>query len=764
MSFLKAREAKAPEAGRLVAQRDPDGSLAHGSGMLESMTGTCRYDNDPVVSRMPVDNEVSVGSRRVEAGCRTGCFGHQTRHPPQRMPGKHRPALAGKYGAIAFVGIDRTIGRLLGDLHLPQRPGRRETVELPQLPRAVDADEYGFPSDRAQRIRLRREPVQNLTLHRDPWLKSVSGKASDPRPRRNDHPPGGKPLTLHVDFDTSGSRPERVHAPSRCKASAGFCRQSQLHPDTFFGIEISAAGLEIDALAAVKADEPGEPAGNIVSIETLVRNAEAVRRREGPGSEITLAVNGTGSGLFDQQEAAPFKKPPPGKLFEFVPQFMASQDERHIILSLADGLPGNPCFPVAGPSIVGRCEAIDTDAMQTARACLPQGSASHGAKADDCQIVHIHRDNPAVAGDKTHDRCCRLTRRSRRKRSGMQRSEAPNLLPMARSLEVNMKDARALHDEAIVIDGLVIANFTRAVLEEMYGAGITAANCTCSVWENFSQTMANLVRWNAIFRDNADIILQIHGAADIERAKRENKVGIILGWQNTSAIEDQIGYIELFKKLGVHVMQLTYNTQNFSGSGCYESRDSGLSDFGREVLDEMSRVGILCDLSHVGPKTTEETIRYSKTPVAFTHCCPAALKAHPRNKTDELLRLIADHDGFVGVTLYPWFLARGDDSTIDDYVDAIEYTMNLVGEDHVGFGTDFTQEQGPMFLDWLGHDKGYARQTHGYSEPVFPRGLARISEIPNLTDALLKRGWPEERVLKIIGGNWHRFLKPILRD
>lgn len=321
-----------------------------------------------------------------------------------------------------------------------------------------------------------------------------------------------------------------------------------------------------------------------------------------------------------------------------------------------------------------------------------------------------------------------------------------------------MSNASALHKGAIVIDGLIIANFTRTVLEDMRRGGLTAANCTCCVWEGFERCIVNIEQWHTLFRVHSDLILQVHSTADILRAKKEGKVGIILGWQNTSGIEDKISHLATFKRLGVHVMQLTYNTQNFSGSGCYESRDSGLSDFGREVLDEMSRVRILCDLSHVGPKTTEETILYSKTPVAITHSCPAALKAHPRNKSDHIMKLVADRGGFVGVTLYPWFLPKGDASTVDDYAEVIEYTLNVVGEDQVGFGTDFTQEQGPGFLDWLGHDKGYARETHKGSEPIFPKGFSTIGETPNLTAALLRRGWSEERVLKVMGGNWLRFL------
>lgn len=319
-------------------------------------------------------------------------------------------------------------------------------------------------------------------------------------------------------------------------------------------------------------------------------------------------------------------------------------------------------------------------------------------------------------------------------------------------------DAARLHEDAIVFDGLIISKWGRDVFEDMHRAGITAANCTCSTWENFSGTMQNLVQWNRWFRDNGDIITQVHHVDDIARAKRENKVGIVLGWQNTSAIEDQLGYLEIFRDLGVKVMQLTYNTQNYSGSGCRESRDNGLSDFGRDVVTEMNRLGVLCDLSHVGPRTTEEVIAFSRRPVAFTHVCPAALKENPRNKSDELLKLIDSRGGFVGITVYPWFLKRGNDSTIEDFVEAIEYVIGLIGEERVGYGTDFTQGYGEDFLDYIGSDKGYGRRVVPKSAAVFPKGLEKISDTPNITATMLARGWPEARIRKVMGENWVRFL------
>ena len=318
-----------------------------------------------------------------------------------------------------------------------------------------------------------------------------------------------------------------------------------------------------------------------------------------------------------------------------------------------------------------------------------------------------------------------------------------------------------LHRELTVFDGLIVANFGREVFEDMRRGGLTAANCTCSIWEGFKATMDNVVRWKGWFREHGDLITQVRVSGDIARAKREGKTGIILGWQNLTGIEDQIGYLQLFKELGVGIMQIAYNTQNLVGTGCYENRDGGLSDFGREVIVEMNRVGILCDLSHVGAKTSEDVIKASKKPVAYTHCLPSALKAHPRNKSDEQLRFIAERGGFVGVTMFPPFLRRGTDSTVDDYVEAIEYVIKLCGEDQVGFGTDFTQGYDRKFFEWITHDKGYARKLTEFGDIINPAGIREIKDYPNLTAAMQKRGWKESRIRKVMGENWVRLLKEV---
>ncbi|MDW7746521.1 dipeptidase [Halomonas sp.] len=319
---------------------------------------------------------------------------------------------------------------------------------------------------------------------------------------------------------------------------------------------------------------------------------------------------------------------------------------------------------------------------------------------------------------------------------------------------------RELHDDAIVIDGLIIAKWNRELFEDMRRGGLTAANCTVSVWEGFQATVDNIVRSNALMAECSDLVRPVRTTADITRAKEEGRTGILYGFQNAHAFEDQIGYVEVFKQLGVGIVQMCYNTQNLVGTGCYE-RDGGLSGFGREIVAEMNRVGIMCDLSHVGETTSREVIEASEKPVCYSHCLPSGLKEHPRNKSDAELKFIAERGGFVGVTMFTPFLRAGIDATVDDYVEAIEYVMNIVGEDAIGIGTDFTQGHGQDFFEWLTHDKGYARRLTRFGEIINPEGIRTIGEFPNMTEALSRRGFSEPQVRKIMGENWVRVLKDV---
>ena len=315
------------------------------------------------------------------------------------------------------------------------------------------------------------------------------------------------------------------------------------------------------------------------------------------------------------------------------------------------------------------------------------------------------------------------------------------------------------HDDAVIFDGLIVSNWGEAVFRDMRRGGLTGANCTCSVWEGFRDTMLNIGQWNRWFAEYGHLIVKARTTADIHQAKRNGKTAIVLGFQNTSAFEDRLEFVQVFKDAGVGIVQMTYNTQNLVGSGCYESTDGGLSDFGHEVVAEMNRVGMLCDLSHVGSKTSRDVIEASAKPVAFSHCLPKGLKDHPRNKTDDELRFIAERGGFIGVTMFPPFLARGIEAGIADYIEAIEYIINIAGEDAVGIGTDFTQGYGDEFMRWITHDKGYARQLTEFGPVKFPDGLGAIGDMPNLSQGMQAAGWPADRIRKIMGENWLRLLE-----
>jgi membrane dipeptidase len=185
------------------------------------------------------------------------------------------------------------------------------------------------------------------------------------------------------------------------------------------------------------------------------------------------------------------------------------------------------------------------------------------------------------------------------------------------------------------------------------------------------------------------------------------------------------------------------------------------------VVAALDELGILIDLSHVGARTTADAIEASSRPVVFSHVCPAALKPHPRNKTDDELRRVAERGGLVGVTPFPWFLRAGREATLDDFLEAVEHVLGLVGEDAVGIGTDFTQGHGDAFVEWIMRDKGTGRLVTATPleelRVVMPAGLRRLEEWPNVTAAMERRGWPEGRIRKVLGENWLRVLSDVWR-
>ncbi|NET73361.1 MAG: hypothetical protein F6K62_21225 [Sphaerospermopsis sp. SIO1G2] len=194
----------------------------------------------------------------------------------------------------------------------------------------------------------------------------------------------------------------------------------------------------------------------------------------------------------------------------------------------------------------------------------------------------------------------------------------------------------------MIIDALNCSNWDRELFEELRTADVTCIHVTVAVWENGRDTLSQIHKWYRWFREHEDLIIPVTSGADIETAVATGKTGVILGFQGSSSIEDDLGLVEVFHRLGVRVMQLTYNNASLLGAGCYEPSDGGLTRFGREVIQEMNRLGMVIDLSHVGERTSREAILHSQRPVAATHANPSFMTDIPRSKSADLLKILAE--------------------------------------------------------------------------------------------------------------------------
>jgi microsomal dipeptidase-like Zn-dependent dipeptidase len=296
----------------------------------------------------------------------------------------------------------------------------------------------------------------------------------------------------------------------------------------------------------------------------------------------------------------------------------------------------------------------------------------------------------------------------------------------------------------------------------MHRGGITCASCTLVLWENARETLGIIGTWHRRFREHADLIMPVRTGADVLAAKNANKVGIVLSFQNASPFEDDLALVQVFHELGVRIVQLTYNIQNHIGASCYEPRDSGLTRYGKFVIREMNRVGMMIDCSHVGERTTLDTIEHSARPVAITHANPSFFHDHPRNKSNDVLRQLARRGGVLGLTPYP-HLTGGDEMSLESWCEMAAKTVELMGIDHVGIGSDASRKWSDEFLNrWIrmgrwthipDYGAGSAEQSGWMNWPKF---FETPADFPNLTEGLKNVGFLHADVAKIIGGNWLR--------
>ena len=315
--------------------------------------------------------------------------------------------------------------------------------------------------------------------------------------------------------------------------------------------------------------------------------------------------------------------------------------------------------------------------------------------------------------------------------------------------------------------------FTPRILADARASGTTAVNVTIGYVagpaEPFQASVAEVAQWTRLIREHPADVALILTAADIERARRDRKVGVILGFQNAAQMGDDPARVDLFADLGVRIIQLTYNLRNQLGDGSIVPEGRGLTAFGREVVERLNANRIMVDLSHSGRQICLDAARASKQPISINHTGCRALVDLPRNKTDEELRLVAEKGGFVGIYFMP-FLNLSGHASAADVVQHIEHAVNVCGEDHVGIGTD----GGTTPIDDLEAYKDALRKEHedrkakGVAAPgeradthPFVLDLRGPDQFRKLARLLAQRGHKRARIEKILGQNFVRYARDV---
>jgi len=298
-------------------------------------------------------------------------------------------------------------------------------------------------------------------------------------------------------------------------------------------------------------------------------------------------------------------------------------------------------------------------------------------------------------------------------------------------------------------------------------SGITAVNFTISD-PTFEGTVANMGAVEALVEQHPEAFLIVRRHSDIARAKRENMIGIMPGFQYTAFLEENPERIGLFRQFGVRIMQLTYNNRSIFGDGCLEPGNAGLSKAGMAAIRKMNALGVAVDLSHSGYRTTAEAIAESAKPVLITHSGCAAVYAHPRNKPDEILKSLADRGGYFGVYLMPYVVASPTVPTREHVLDHLVHALNVCGSDHVGIGSDgaiqktvLTPEQKAAFDRDIARRKALGIGAPGEDRYPYVPDLNGPDHMEIIAAELAKRGQPAAVIERVLGANFHRVIGEI---
>lgn len=314
----------------------------------------------------------------------------------------------------------------------------------------------------------------------------------------------------------------------------------------------------------------------------------------------------------------------------------------------------------------------------------------------------------------------------------------------------------------MIIDGLQCGHFDREAFQSLQKAGVGGVVVTCGFWEGTLESLDSLGRWRDLVRENADIAEIAKTADDVARIGGEGKVAVILGFQNANLFEGRIRLVEMFAELGVRVVQLTYNNQNELGGSCYEDEDLGLARFGKEVILEMNRAGILVDCSHVGDRTTLDAIEASQKPIAVSHANARSLFDHKRNKSDAVIKALGQTGGVIGCAAYRNI--TGDDycKSIEAWCTMVARTVEIAGIDTVAIGTDRSHNFAAPDYAWMRQGRWTRGVQYGASAPGKPLKapppdwFQTVEDIRVIPEGLRAVGFSQEEIDKITHKNWLR--------
>ena len=320
-------------------------------------------------------------------------------------------------------------------------------------------------------------------------------------------------------------------------------------------------------------------------------------------------------------------------------------------------------------------------------------------------------------------------------------------------------------NQPLIIDCLQYSNWSENVFRQMNEGKVAAVHVTICYHEDFRETVENVVDWNRRFEKYSDLIIPGRSADDVRRAHAEGKTAIVFGFQNCSPIEDDIGLVEVCHQLGVRFMQLSYNNQSLLATGCYEADDPGITRMGRQVIHEMNRVGLVIDMSHSAERSTLEAIEISERPIAITHANPASWHPALRNKSDTVLKALAESGGMLGLSLYPHHLNEGSRCTLENFCTMIARTAEVMGMEQIGFGSDLCQNQPDTVVAWM-RNGTWTRDTdfgEGSADapgfPDQPTWFRDNRDFKGIQAGMRAVGFSNTDIAKIGGGNWLSFFE-----